>query len=801
MSVWPKPPASITHTELVGLLNEKLPILEQRATSQTAGPGLLTRFINVVEDHGAVSSAQNGAAPATNSGPAIDAALDAMWSAGDHTAVSRYALKPVYIPAGRYRVDGWLRKMRGGQGAALFGAGMGQTVLEFYSNPVVTGNVTSSTASVTTTDLTTTANHEGRFFRITAGTGAGQQLPVASNTMGANAQFTLGCAWTAVSGYVTPDATSDFEVVDPCMIEMSGLRGAFMKGITFQPASGSYLYGAWNVWRRNTTFPSSPDRTATSSNENVVEECEVLASTANVLRKVGFAAGYEGNPGAGDQVDSVVWRRCRAFGTYDVSQADQTTHTQIAFQAGGGSFGNPVIFTMDNCIASGFRTLVMCNAADLRIEGGTLQSCRYVIGHNGVQNYLSVSDIRAELCGYLLKSINSFEVSAGTTLRNIEFKLDSGYYDPDSTGNLIDYQVAAPLVIENVKLTNALPSGKRAYIYAPGAGQQGSGTPAVIINGYTTPEHPGGSLTGIFHASGWRVYRQAATPAANITEVVYAPFTYVTSGISDRAAQVWMSGSSIADVRLNRAGAGMLGVAGQIVTGSKGVRVQKLGTPGAPQLSGSYTAGATTYRYRFVCKDAHGRKSAAGTTANITDGPATLNITNYVWIREPSGGFPVGTCSVDVLKESPTGSGTYVSLFLDKPVDEYLWNDYGQATSAYTLPTADATGGIVSAEPHALTYGATIATDASLSNDYTIDVTNGTAFTISNPTSTSTGQRLTYSIKNNSGGAMGAITWGSEFKLAGAFTNPANGNRRTITFCRETATEWVERARSMADIA
>ena len=103
--------------------------------------------------------------------------------------------------------------------------------------------------------------------------------------------------------------------------------------------------------------------------------------------------------------------------------------------------------------------------------------------------------------------------------------------------------------------------------------------------------------------------------------------------------------------------------------------------------------------------------------------------------------------------------------------------------------------------PTALTYGTTISTDAALNDDFTINVTNNTAFTISNPTNAIIGDLLTYSIKNTSGGAMGAITWGSEFKMAGAFTNPANNTRRTITFHRETSTEWVERSRAAADIA
>lgn len=99
----------------------------------------------------------------------------------------------------------------------------------------------------------------------------------------------------------------------------------------------------------------------------------------------------------------------------------------------------------------------------------------------------------------------------------------------------------------------------------------------------------------------------------------------------------------------------------------------------------------------------------------------------------------------------------------------------------------------------ALAYSATIATDASLSHLFTIVATNTTAYTISNPTNPAAGQTITFDIKNSSGGTMGVITWGGSFLLAGAFTNPANGKRRTISFYYD-GTNWVETNRAAADI-
>jgi hypothetical protein len=105
----------------------------------------------------------------------------------------------------------------------------------------------------------------------------------------------------------------------------------------------------------------------------------------------------------------------------------------------------------------------------------------------------------------------------------------------------------------------------------------------------------------------------------------------------------------------------------------------------------------------------------------------------------------------------------------------------------------------------ALTYGATVATDASAGNLFKLTVTNGTAFTLSTPTNPAQGQVITYDILNSSGGAHGVITWGSGFLNggagtvgSGAFTGIANGKRRTISFYYD-GTNWIELSRT-ADI-
>jgi hypothetical protein len=98
------------------------------------------------------------------------------------------------------------------------------------------------------------------------------------------------------------------------------------------------------------------------------------------------------------------------------------------------------------------------------------------------------------------------------------------------------------------------------------------------------------------------------------------------------------------------------------------------------------------------------------------------------------------------------------------------------------------------------TYGPTINTNLTLGNYVQIVVTDNSAFTIANPTNAQVGEKLTYEITNISGGAMGTITWGSNFSFRdNSFANPANGKRRTITFVYR-GTNWAQVGAASGDM-
>jgi hypothetical protein len=97
-----------------------------------------------------------------------------------------------------------------------------------------------------------------------------------------------------------------------------------------------------------------------------------------------------------------------------------------------------------------------------------------------------------------------------------------------------------------------------------------------------------------------------------------------------------------------------------------------------------------------------------------------------------------------------------------------------------------------------LTYGASIATDASLGSHFTITVSSAAAFTISTPSNAQDGAMLEYTIYNSSGGAMGVISWAAVFKMS-AWTNPANGFNRSIRF-RNDGSFWTQVSQTGADV-
>jgi hypothetical protein len=110
-------------------------------------------------------------------------------------------------------------------------------------------------------------------------------------------------------------------------------------------------------------------------------------------------------------------------------------------------------------------------------------------------------------------------------------------------------------------------------------------------------------------------------------------------------------------------------------------------------------------------------------------------------------------------------------------------------------------GPIVSGR-QAITYSASMTPDATKGNWHIITATDGNAFTINAPTVRyiNDGQRITITLINTSGGALGIATWNVIYVMT-AWTSPATGKSRSIDFAYNAGVgNWVEVGRTAADV-
>jgi len=93
----------------------------------------------------------------------------------------------------------------------------------------------------------------------------------------------------------------------------------------------------------------------------------------------------------------------------------------------------------------------------------------------------------------------------------------------------------------------------------------------------------------------------------------------------------------------------------------------------------------------------------------------------------------------------------------------------------------------------------TLTTTISGAYDVTEVVVTTSTYTVASITYPLYGQLLVVVIKNTSGGAT-TISWGTGYKL-GAWTNPATGYSRSITFYADYASQaYVEVCRGTVDV-
>lgn len=98
-----------------------------------------------------------------------------------------------------------------------------------------------------------------------------------------------------------------------------------------------------------------------------------------------------------------------------------------------------------------------------------------------------------------------------------------------------------------------------------------------------------------------------------------------------------------------------------------------------------------------------------------------------------------------------------------------------------------------------LAYSTAITPNALLGVIQEITPSDTVAFAINAPLSPTLGRVLTLTLRNSTGGSLGTITWNAVFKMA-AWSSPATGKQRSISFYYSPAGNWVEANRTTVDV-
>lgn len=157
--------------------------------------------------------------------------------------------------------------------------------------------------------------------------------------------------------------------------------------------------------------------------------------------------------------------------------------------------------------------------------------------------------------------------------------------------------------------------------------------------------------------------------------------------------------------------------------------------------------------------------------------------------------------------ERPSGTARHLSL-----MDNYSGravmlgqNTYMDYADVIAIPRIRVSGGSMhdifrTTAPliKALTYSASMTVDPAVADTFTVTATNGTAFAFVLTTASLRVGYLTIEILNSSGGVLGTATFTGFTLTGGAWTQPANTQKRSITFFNN-GSSYIEMSRSAND--
>jgi glutaredoxin-related protein len=203
--------------------------------------------------------------------------------------------------------------------------------------------------------------------------------------------------------------------------------------------------------------------------------------------------------------------------------------------------------------------------------------------------------------------------------------------------------------------------------------------------------------------------------------------------------------------------------------------------------------------------------STSGIVASFTQDGSNVVISNNIITGFNNRGFTAasGGCTYYLKGNTITGTsaqtvGVYTEaaytgvVYLDSNSIQDHTIDIQTTTkirsSINTVSGSPTFSGAYAEKINTLTYSATPAVEASYGGYYRLTVTDGTAFTIQNPTNPIIGQTITFEIQN---AHSGAITPAFDTQYIEATPDAIGaGQRQIYTFCYRSANNWVEQSRS-----
>lgn len=177
-----------------------------------------------------------------------------------------------------------------------------------------------------------------------------------------------------------------------------------------------------------------------------------------------------------------------------------------------------------------------------------------------------------------------------------------------------------------------------------------------------------------------------------------------------------------------------------------------------------------------------------GRTGGIVDGGKLDGGSYGVFTAGTSEAAAKGVTTLNQTAFGYSAQGTSVLTLKTPDIRNSSATQYEESSGA--VLAARGTGRVVP-----VTYSASMTLDIRKGDTFIISANNGTAFTINDPTNYKTGDKFNLCIKNTSGGALGAITWGASFSQD--WVSPATTKNRSAMFeCDGSITRLMFRSAS-----